>query len=194
MIHAVPLVLDADFRPNFDDELVNWNPILSQSKLLAEGILSETQVILGWLIDTRQLKIFITKEKAKRILIELKEVIKRKLLELIVGKLQDISFLIPEGKFFLNCLLRYRLKVMNRKGNFRFFDQMEKEDLKLCWMTIVDVITEGNMGGSTNLILPTMASILCIVSDACEHGIGGLIIVNGIGFARQFIIPDKWMH
>ena len=199
-IHAVPLVLDAVFRPNFDDELVNRNPILSQSKLLAEGILSEIQVILGWLIDTRQLKIFITKEKAKRILIELKELIKcavnrtkinRKLLESIVGKLQDISFIIPEGKFFLNRL-RYRLRVMKRKGDFRFFDQMELEDLKL-WMTIVDVITEGNMGRSTNSILPTMASILCI-SDACEHGVGGLIIVNGIGFAWRFIIPDEWMH
>ena len=95
---------------------------MSQSKLLAEGILSETQVILGWLIDTRQLKLFITKEKAKRILIELKElikcaenctIIKRKLLESIVGKLQDISFIIPKGKFFLNRL-RYRLKVVNR--------------------------------------------------------------------------------
>ena len=199
-IHAVPLVLDAVFRPNFDDELVNRNPILSQSKLLAEGILSEIQVILGWLIDTRQLKIFITKEKAKRILIELKELIKcavnrtkinRKLLESIVGKLQDISFIIPKGKFFLNRL-RYRLRVMKRKGDFRFFDKMELEDLKL-WMTIVDVITEGNMGRSTNSILPTMASILCI-SDACEHGVGGLIIVNGIGFAWRFIIPDEWMH
>ena len=199
-IHAVPLVLDAVFRPNFDDELVNRNPILSQSKLLAEGILSEIQVILGWLIDTRQLKIFITKEKAKRILIELKELIKcaedhakidKKLLESIVGKLQDISFIIPEGKFFLNQL-RYRLRVMKRKGDFRFFDKMELEDLRL-WMTIVDVITEGNMGRSTNSILPTMASILCI-SDACEHGVGGLIIVNGIGFAWRFIIPDEWMH
>ena len=199
-IHAVPLVLDAVFRPNFDDELVNRNPILSQSKLLAEGILSEIQVILGWLIDTRQLKIFITTEKAKRILIELKELIKcaknrrkidRKLLESIVGKLQDISFIIPEGKFFLNRL-RYRLRVLKRKGDFRFFDNMELEDLKL-WMTIVDVITEGNMGRSTNSILPTMASILCI-SDACEHGVGGLIIVNGIGFAWRFIIPDEWMH
>ena len=199
-IHAVPLVLDAVFRPNFDDELVNRNPILSQVKLLAEGILSETQIILGWLIDTRQLKLFITKEKAKRILIELKDLIKcaknrtkfkKTLLESVVGKLQDISFIIPEGKFFLNRL-RYRLKVMERKGNFRFFDEMELEDLIL-WMTIVDVITEGNIGRSTNSILPTMASILCI-SDACEHGIGGLIIVNGIGFAWRFIIPDEWMH
>jgi hypothetical protein len=199
-IHAVPLVLDAVFRPNFDDELVNRNPILSQVKLLAEGILSETQIILGWLIDTRQLKLFIAKEKAKRILIELKDLIKcgenrskfkKNLLESVIGKLQDISFIIPEGKFFLNRL-RYRLKVMERKGDFRFFDEMELEDLRL-WMTIVDVITEGNIGRSTNSILPTMASILCI-SDACEHGIGGLIIVNGIGFAWRFIIPDEWMH
>ena len=93
---------------------------MSQVKLLAEVILSETQVILVWLIDTRQLKLFITKEKAKRILIELKDLIKcaencskfkKTLLESVVGKLQDITFIIPEGKFFLNCL-QYRLKVM----------------------------------------------------------------------------------
>jgi len=75
-IHAVPLVLDSVFRPNFEDELVNRNPILSQAILLAEGVLSETQVISGWLIDTRQLEIFITKETSRRILIELKTVIK----------------------------------------------------------------------------------------------------------------------
>ena len=69
---------------------------------------------------------------------------------------------------------------------------MELEDLIL-WMTMVDVIMEGNIGRSTNSILPTMASILCI-SNACEHGIRGLIIVNGISFAWRFIIPDEWMH
>ena len=92
----------------------------------------------------------------------------------MIGKLQDISFIIPEGKFFLNRL-HYRLKVSERKGRFLYFDDMEKADLKL-WMTIVDIITVGNMGRSTNSILPTQASILCI-SDACEHGVGGLIIV-----------------
>ena len=92
----------------------------------------------------------------------------------MIGKLQDISFIILEGKFFLNRL-HYRLKVSERKGRFLYFDDMEKADLKL-WMTIVDIITVGNMGRSTNSILPTQASILCI-SDACEHGVGGLIIV-----------------
>ena len=89
----------------------------------------------------------------------------------MIGKLQDISFIIPEGKFFLNRL-HYRLKVSERKGRFLYFDDMEKADLKL-WMTIVDIITVGNMGRSTNSILPTQ----------CEHGVGGLIIVNGIEFA-----------
>ncbi len=199
-IHAVPLILDAVFRPNFENELVARNPILSQEKLLAEGILSETQVILGWLIDTRQLKLFITSQKSRRILIGLKNLIKyatdklpinRKSLESMIGKLQDVAFIIPEGKFFLNRF-RYRLKVLPRKGQFRFFDKMEQEDLKL-WMSIVDSITEGNVGRSTNSILPTHASILCI-SDACEHGVGGLIIVNGVGFAWRFTIPEKWMN
>ena len=44
-IHAVPLVLDSVFRPNFENELVKRNAILSQEKLLAEGVLSEIQVI-----------------------------------------------------------------------------------------------------------------------------------------------------
>ena len=43
----------------------------------------------------------------------------------------------------------------------------------------------------TRFYLPT--SILCN-NDACEHGVGGLVIVNGIGFAWRFIIPDEWMH
>lgn len=199
-IHAVPLVLDSVFRPNFDNELVKRNPILSQEKLLAEGILSEVQVILGWLINTRKLKLFITSQKSRRILIGLKNLIKyaekqlpvnRKGLESMIGQLQDIAFIIPEGKFFLNRL-RYRLKVLKWRNNCRFFDKMEKMDLVL-WMSIVNSITEGNVGRSFNSILKTHASILCI-SDACEHGVGGLIIVNGVGFAWRFIIPEKWMH
>ena len=87
----------------------------------------------------------------------------------MIRKIQDISFIIPEGKLFLNRLC-YRLKVSERKGRFLYFDDMEKADLEL-WMTIVDIITVGNIGRSTNLILPTQASILCI-SDACEHSRG----------------------
>ena len=36
-------------------------------------------------------------------------------------------------------------------------------------------------------------ALMLFISDACEHAVGGLIIVNGIGFTWQFIIPDEWM-
>ncbi len=194
-IHAVPLVLDAVFRPNFVREFLNRNPILSQKKLWEEGILAERQVILGWLIDTRLMKLFITTQKAKRLLIDIKNmlvignaktVVPRKALESLIGKLTDISYIIPEGRFFLNRL-RYRHKVIPRGRTFNRFDNMEIKDLNL-WMTIVHNLTDGNIGRSTNAILETIACIL-VISDACEHGLGGLIIINGIAFAWRFELP-----
>ena len=74
-IHAIPLILDSIFRPNIPGEPMSRNPILSQKKLKGEGILSEQQVILGWLINTRMLKLVITKDKARQILIELKDMV-----------------------------------------------------------------------------------------------------------------------
>ena len=118
-IHAIPLILDSIFRPNLPGEPMSRNPILSQKRLKEEGILSGQQVILGWLINTRMLKLFVTKDKACQILIELKDMVKqakqkmavhRKNLESMIGKLNGIAFIVPEGRFFLNCL-RYRHKV-----------------------------------------------------------------------------------
>ena len=75
-IHPILLILDSIFRPNLPGEPMSRNPILSQKKLKEEGILSAQQVILRWLINTRMLKLFIIKDKACRILIELKDMVK----------------------------------------------------------------------------------------------------------------------
>ena len=141
------------------------------------------------------LKLFVTKDKAQRILIELKDMVKRaeqkmsvhrKKLESMIGKLNDIAFIVPEGRFFLNRL-RYQHKVSPRGRGHQYFDSMEKDDLKL-WMTIVHNLSEGNIGRSTNSLLKTIALILTI-SDASQHGLGGLIIINGIAFAWRFELP-----
>ena len=108
-IYAVPLVLDVIFRQNFIQNYLDSNPILSQTKLWAEGILSYKQIILGWLMDTRSIKLIITKDKVKQILIVLKkrfkwQKVKNQFLEkrMIGSKLTDISFLVQEGRLFLN--------------------------------------------------------------------------------------------
>ena len=169
------------------------NPILSQKKLKEEGILSAQQVILRWLINTRMLKLFIIKDKACRILIELKDMVKwaeqkmavhRKNLDSIIGKLNNTAFIVPEGRFFLNHLW-YWHKVAPIGRGHQYFDSMEKEDLKL-WMTIVHNLSDGNIGCSTNSLQKTIASILTTTSDTSQHGLGGLIIINRIAFVWRF--------
>ena len=190
VIYTVPLILDAIFCPNFITEVLNQNPILSQKKLWEEGILAERQIILGWLIDTRRMKLFLTKQKAMQLLIEIKNmvviakaktVVPRKALESLIGKLTDISYIIPEGRFFL--------KIIPRGQTFNRFDGMELKDLSL-WLSIVQNLTDGNIGRSTNAILETIACVL-IINDTYEHGLGGLIIINSIMFPWHFKIPAE---
>ena len=141
------------------------------------------------------LKLFITKDKVHRILIELKDMVKqakqkmavhRKKLESMIGKLNDIAFIVPEGRFFLNRPW-YWHKVAPRGRGHQYFDSMENDDLKL-WMTIVHNLSDGNIGRSTNSLLKKIASILTI-SDVSQHGLGGLIIINGIAFEWRFELP-----
>ena len=141
------------------------------------------------------LKLFIKKDKACQILIELKDMVKRakkkmavhrKKLESIIGKLNDIAFIVPEGRFFLNCL-QYRHKVAPQGRGHQYFDSMEKDDLKL-WITIIHNHLDGNIGRSTNPLLKTIASILTI-RDASQHGLEGLIIINRIPFVWRFELP-----
>ena len=198
-IHAVPLILDTIFRPNTAKELHSRNPILSKIKTIAEGILSDQQNILGWIINTKNMKLFIPTQKALRIKAELKELLNiaiahkpvpLKQLESVIGMLTHISTICHEGKFFLNRF-RYRLKVAPRYKGFQFFDNMETEDL-VFWISIVNDLMEGNVGRSTNAILHTIPTILTI-SDASEHGVGGAIIYNDTAFLWRFQIPDIWI-
>ena len=57
---------------------------------------------------------------------------------------------------------------------------------------MVDNLTDGGICRSTNAILDTMAAIL-VISDACLHGMGGFIIINGIAFAWRFSLPPNLM-
>lgn len=152
-IHAVPLILDAIFRPNTSSELHQCNPILAPTKLEEEGILSERQIVLGWLINTRHLCIFFPHDKDHHLLLHLTDLlhvatkripVKKKVLESVIGKLNDVSRIVLEGHFFLNRL-RYCLKVLPRKNGFHFFDDEDAKDLRL-WMVIIQRISENNIG------------------------------------------------
>eukprot|EP00979_Chaetoceros_neogracilis_P014856 scaffold4950_cov161-Chaetoceros_neogracile.AAC.2 len=173
-LNAIPLILDSLFRPIMSEEPVERNPILSVDKLLAEGRLEEMKKTLGWIIDTRSLILYHPSVNSKLLVLEIdsmlnlfkkKMPIDRKKLECLIGKLNNIAFLMPEGRFFLNRL-RFRHRVSIRQGQNKLFDEMEGADL-LLWRKISIILRE----------------------DASEFALGGFFAIGDHGFAWRFELP-----
>ena len=62
--NAVPLALYTIFRPAIPAEAKISNDPISERKLEGDGTPSERQIVLGWLIDTRALRIYLPSDKA----------------------------------------------------------------------------------------------------------------------------------
>ena len=62
---AIPLTIHTITRPLDDDEPILRHNMISLSKFLANGSLTETQIFLGWLLNTRELKIYLSEDKYK---------------------------------------------------------------------------------------------------------------------------------
>ena len=194
--NVIPLILDCLIRPLTAMEQVKRSSILQQTKLIAEGWFEESKVVLGWLINTRALRIFFPRMKATQLKLELQDLhesyengsqVNKKLLDSVIGKLVNICFIIPEGRFFINRL-RFRFNRCTWTG-CKNFDLMESKDL-LFWIRAVDAIKEGSIGRSFNSILNTLANIIAF-SDACERGLGGFFIIDGRIFAWRFELPEE---
>jgi hypothetical protein len=79
-IHALLLAIHILFRPTDPKEPVLRDDGLSLGKLLEDGFLTETPVILGWQINTRTLSIQLPHEKFKRWNQDLSETISTKMI------------------------------------------------------------------------------------------------------------------
>ena len=177
--HAIPLALDAMFRPKTNRDQFERVDILSEEKMLAEGGLCERQIILGWEVDTATLRAFLPTHKSRRYLQDIakildkatkKQPLKASDLEKLIGKLVHVSQIAKEGEFFLNRL-RDRLKQLQTPSpSYKKLLQSEDiSDLHL-WIQIIKQCE--TKGRSLNRMLDTVAEYGC-ASDACEHGLGG---------------------
>ena len=96
-------------RPISPDEPVPTKETLSLTKLLLEGTPSKVMIVLGWLIDTRQLLLRLPEEKFDRLGKELRDliadpIISRAALESLIEKLVNVAYVIPLSRHFLSCL------------------------------------------------------------------------------------------
>jgi hypothetical protein len=63
MESAIPLAIEVAARPNDPNEPIPHEPMIARNKLTAEGGLSETKMILGWLVNFRTLIISLLDHK-----------------------------------------------------------------------------------------------------------------------------------
>jgi hypothetical protein len=186
--HSVPLAMEACFRPPQDEDATKINQIINVTKHMAEGILAEIKVILGWMIDTRSFRVELPKEKAQDWLVDIIHCIKKKtvtkgLLETLIGRFNHVGTIIHISRYFLTRL-RYRLQqhIDRHKKYTIHLAPWDIEDLELWKFFITHVQSKGV---SINNICNTSPSSI-IYSDACEWGMGGYTTQ---GYAWRYYIP-----
>jgi hypothetical protein len=174
--HIVPLAVHVMSRPHAGDkEPVPRKPLLSPDKLEAEGRSSEIQIVLGWEIRTRDLKVALPYDKHLAWREDLLSVIKesqasRKELESLIGRLNHASLLIPLSRHFLNEIRKKceRLQTGGSTKQTMRLNGQEIEDLKL-WVEFLDLARKGISINILTVRTPTRMAW----SDSCPFGLGG---------------------
>jgi len=105
---VVPLAVHATSRPHTSsDEPLPRRTILSSPKLQAAGTPDDIQLILGWLLRTRELLLSLPTDKYKAWRSDIESLISRctttsSELESLLGRLNHAAHIIPLARHFLN--------------------------------------------------------------------------------------------
>jgi len=166
---------------------VKHENIISMDKLHAEAGLSETKILLGWELDTRQLLVRLMRDKYESWTSQLQDIIankgltSKKALETVIGRLNHVASIIPLARHFMSCLNF----TNSRASMFKpiFLNKNTIEDMTL-WLDILHVSRQGI---SMNLLTFRHPDIV-YWSDACNSGIGGY---SSKGHAWRWQIPTE---
>ena len=108
--------------------------MISLSKILANGSLTETQIFLGWLLNTRELKIYLSDDKYKSwsrqidtILLTKKS--NHKELDSLIGRLNHTGLITPLSRHYLSHIRG--LKEKSKFHNMVSVSNLIRQDLKL---------------------------------------------------------------
>ena len=118
--NAGPLVAHAIFRPVSKNEHVKRNNAIQKTKYDVEGYPRETNTVLGWILNTRSFRIYLSTDKAQKWTQDIedtlnKEFVTTKELESCIGRLNHTGYITPVGRYFLSHL-PYRLKMCKKYG------------------------------------------------------------------------------
>ena len=184
--HVVPLAIHLSSRPHADQqEPVPRRQVIQPDKLVAEGTPAEIQIVLGWSIDTRSLRVSLPFDKFKAWSTEVSDIVSAgkcssKHLESTIGKLNHASHVIPLARHFLN---RIRIRV-DRANSPKHVLQLSNEELAdlVLWQTFLAQAHRGISINNLTIRTPTKVGW----SDSCPLGLGGFTCT---GRAWRLLIP-----
>jgi hypothetical protein len=140
--------------------------------MIAEGTPAESQVVLGWVLNTHTLLIQLPGDKFIAWTTDIATILKTGTvtfgsLESTVGRLNHAGFVIPMARHFLN---RLRLRTENHRNKRQelTLNSEELADLEL-WLNF---LAGAHRGISFNQLTIRQPSRLCF-SDSCPFGLGG---------------------
>ena len=189
--NAIPLLVHGSFRPPSQREPVARKAGLQLIKLQGEGTPAERKIVLGWLLDSRELRIHLPMDKGicwmNDIDCILKENtrVKSKKMEQMIGRLNHVGYIIPQARYFLNRIRRLQNRC--EKYGPQKPNMLEKKDLKL-WKKFIHQAAQ--TGISMNLIAFTEADVK-ICTDASMHGMGGFNPSTGLAWRYEL---TTWMR
>jgi hypothetical protein len=171
MEEVIPLTIEVAARPIDPNEPIPCEPMIARNKLTAEGGLSETKMILGWLFNFRTLIVSLPDHKfiAWTVAIQKMVMSKRtnsKDLETTIGQMGHVGFVIPWVHHFLSRL--HSLHFCSKNCCFIIINETCMKDLEL----MTGILIKAHKGIDMNL-LAFCAPDRVYHSDSCPAGLGG---------------------
>ena len=165
-------VMHAIAQQNQEPSKIPRQDFIAEDKNDAEGAPEEVKIVLGWEVNSRELKIKLPKHKFIAWSTQLKSFFSRKTagakdLQSILGRLETVATMIPMMGHFLNNIRQTEIRATS-SGKNQVLNKRTKEDFRLAEQFLIRARDGVNM----NLITFRKPTLIYI-NDACEHGIGG---------------------
>ena len=184
-------------RPLAPNEHITREDCLSLSKLAEEGTLSETAIVLGWHINTREMTVSLPLDKFKSWQNDINSILQYKNgsieeIECLIGRLNHAASVLPLARYYLNRI-RHTIPqpTMNKprcqtKSHRKWLTKSTLEDLQLFHDTILPKI---HRGININLLTYRRPTHI-LFSDACPQGLGGYS--TNTGKAWRWLIQKEF--
>jgi hypothetical protein len=183
---AIPFAIEVAACPNGANEPIPCKKMVAEDKLTAEGGLTETKVILGWHFNFRTLTITLPKHKYIAWSQEIQQMMKtrwttKKPLELIIGRMGHVGFVIPWVYHFLSRLRSLRTQAQKKRTII--INEKCMRDLEL----MQGILDKAKHAINMNLLAFRPPDHI-YYSDSCPASLGGY---SNQGHAWHFKVQDN---